>query len=129
MRLTPKQLFLLDSAGGLFSAFLLGIVLAGNETTFGMPQNVVYVLACIACVYAFYSFLSYLKIKTDWIPYLKGIAMANLLYCCLTTGLVIYHRSALTIWGMSYFLLEVGIIISLAVMELITASKLSGERI
>jgi len=58
--------------------------------------------------------------KENWRPYLKGIAIANVLYCCLTIGLVIYHRTTLTNWGVSYFLLEMVIIISIVITELRT---------
>ena len=107
MTLTPKSLFLIDSLGGLLSALLLGVVLARFEAIFGMPQKVLYFLSCFAGVYATYSFVSYWLMKENWRPYLKGIAIANGLYCCLTIGLVIYHRKALTHWGLSYFLLEI----------------------
>ena len=118
--LTPKRLFLIDSLGGLLSAFLLGIVLPRFEATFGMPQKVLYSLSCLACICATYSFLNYWRMKENWRPYLKGIAIANVLYCCLTIGLVIYHRTTLTNWGVSYFLLEMVIIISIVITELRT---------
>lgn len=129
MNLTPKRLLLIDSAGGLLSAFLLGVVLAGNETTFGMPQHVLYFLACLAFVFAVYSFLCHWQIKGNRNPYLKAIAIANLLYCCLTISLLVYHRRVLTGWGLSYFLLEVGVILCLVIMELKTVSASAEKQI
>ncbi len=122
MTLAPKRLFLADGLGGMLSALLLGVVLARFQTTFGMPREVLYFLACLACAYAVFSLLSYWRIKTNWRPYMRGIAVANLLYCCLTIGLVIYHRQALTRLGVTYFLLEVLVILGLVVMELKTVS-------
>ncbi len=129
MILPPKQLFLIDSLGGMLSALLLGVVLARFETTFGMPRKVLYFLSCLACVYAVYSFLSYWRIKENWRPYMQAIAIANLLYCCLTVGLVIYHRQELTKLGLIYFLLEVVVIISLIIMELKTVSGFLREKV
>jgi len=129
MILNPKKLFLIDSLGGLLSAFLLGAVLASFETTFGMPQKVLYFLSFIACVYAIYSFLSYWQIKENWRLYMRIIVIANMIYCLLTIGLVIYYYQELTKLGVIYFLLEIVVIISLVIIELKTVSKLIKEKI
>ncbi len=119
----PKKLFLIDSVGALLSAFLLGIVLVSLERTFGMPSNVLYFLSILACMLGSYSLMCYALLKEHWKPYLQIIAFANLLYCCLTIGLVLYWNKALTNLGLLYFLSEVGVVITLAMVELKTASK------
>lgn len=129
MTLAPKQLFLVDGLGGMLSALLLGVVLVRFETAFGMPRKVLYFLSCLAGMYALYSFLSYWRTKEKWRPYMQAIAIANLLYCCLTIGLVIYHRQELTALGVTYFLLEVVVITGLIIMELKTVSKFPGEKV
>lgn len=118
-----KNLFLIDSSGALFSAFLLGVVLVSFESTFGMPRKILYFLAIIASILSIYSSLSYLLIKENRKPYLKVIAFANLLYCCVTIGLILYLFKELTVVGLMYFLTEVGVIIMLAIVELKAASK------
>jgi hypothetical protein len=123
MSVTIKQLFLIDSLEGLLSALLLGVVLVRFKTAFGMPLQVLYTLSCIACVYALYSFLCYWQVKGNHRPYMQALAMANLLYCCLTVGLVIYHRQQLTKLGLTYFLLEIVVIVSLIIMELKTSFR------
>lgn len=129
MTLAPKQLFLMDGVGGMLSALVLGVVLARFEAVFGMPKKVLYFLSCLACVYAIYSFLSYWRVKIHWKSYMQVIAVANLLYCCLTIGLVIYHYRTLTRLGLGYFLLEVVVIVSLAIVELKTVARFPGEKI
>lgn len=119
----PKRLFLLDSLGALLSAFLLGVVLPSFQPTFGMPHNVLYGLAALACLFAIYSFWNYRWFKENWRPYLRGIAIVNLLYCGLTAALVIFFRQELTRWGLLYFLLEMVVIIALVVLEFRTAAK------
>lgn len=63
---------------------------------------------------------------------MKIIAMANLMYCCLTMGLVIYLHQQLTIIGLIYFILEIIIISILVVIELKAAFssefKMKGEK-
>ena len=123
MQLTPKKLFLTDSSGAALSAFLLGVVLVRFENTFGMPREILYFLAITACFLAIYSLMSFLLIKENGKPYLKIIGYANLLYCGVTVGLIIYFNRVLTNWGLIYFLSEVAVIVTLAVVELKFASK------
>ncbi len=120
---TPKLVFLLDCLGALLSAFLLGVVLTSFEPIFGMPRQVLSGLAALAGLFAFYSFWNYRWFKENWRPYLRGIAIVNLLYCCLTAALVIYFRQELTRWGLLYFLLEMVVVLVLVVVEFWTAAK------
>jgi hypothetical protein len=66
----PKLLFLIDGVGALLSAFLLGVVLASAETTFGMPSKTLYFLATLACLFALYSFWNHVRFNENWRPQL-----------------------------------------------------------
>ena len=125
----PKKLFLIDSLGAFLSAFLLGVVLVRLERSFGMPRNVLYFLSISACMLGTYSFICHVLLKEHWKPYLQIIASANLLYCCLTIGLVLYWNKALTNLGLLYFLSEIGVVITLAIVELKTASKQMDNKV
>ena len=127
-RTSPKIFFLVDGLGALLTALMLGFVLTTFENVFGMPKRILYILALIAFSYSIYSFVCYLQIKTNWSPFLKGIAVANLLYCILTISLVIYLWSELTKIGLTYFFLEGMIIFSLVVVELRKANMLSNKK-
>lgn len=120
----PKRLFLIDGLGALLTAFILFKILAGFEEVFGMPQKVIYLLSLVPFIYAIYSFCCYFFIRTRWRVYLKAIAIANILYCWLTTALVVYFYQSLTVLGLTYFLSEVIIIVSLVRKELIALFKL-----
>lgn len=112
--INPKRLFVIDGSGALLSAFFLAIVLV--KLDIGMPNNILYFLAALPCIFALYSFGCYFLIKSNWPPYLKGIALANLFYCCLTIGLIAHFYENLTTLGFCYFLLEllvVGILITI----------------
>lgn len=119
----PKQLFFVDGLGAWFTAFLLSVVLANFESTFGMPLHILIILALIAGFFAFYSFGCYFFLKHNWKPYLRAIAIANLCYCALTVVLVVQHFEVVTFWGMGYFIIELLILIVLIVLEFRVTSK------
>jgi hypothetical protein len=118
-----RKLFLIDSLGAFFSAIMLGLVLTRLETFFGVPADVLRILAIIPCVFFFYSFLFHLiKTKNERF-YLTIIAVANLLYCCLTTFYVFQRYQKLTVWGLIYFVAEIIVVVILALYELKIAKK------
>ena len=119
----PKDFFFVDGIGAWLSAFLLSMVLANFIPVFGMPLHILTVLALIAGFFAFYSFGCYFFLKHNWRPFLKGIAIANLLYCCFTIGLVLYHYAKLTFLGVAYFLAEILVISVLIFIEFKLSSK------
>ena len=49
---------------------------------------------------------------------MKGIAVANLLYCSSTMVLVFVYYHGLTTYGLTYFLLELLVVIVLVAVEL-----------
>jgi len=118
-----KQLFLIDGLGALLSAFLLGVVLVKLERFFGIPANVLYLLAAIPCFFAVYDFYCYHKVNKNSGLYLKGIAIMNILYCCLSIGFAIYHYKSITYLGYIYIINEIIIVLTIAKIELKVASK------
>ena len=116
-QINPRKLFLIDGLGALLSAGMLGLILTSFETSFGMPKDVLYVLAALAGIFSVYSLLCYMISIADRSPFLKVIAVVNLLYCGLTLILVIYFFSQIKVLGMVYFLLEIAIVVTLAVIE------------
>ncbi|MCC7506075.1 MAG: hypothetical protein IT259_12280 [Saprospiraceae bacterium] len=115
--LTPRLLFLIDACGAALSALMLGFVLPHFEAAIGMPRAMLYGFAAAACVFALYSFSNYYQMRANWRPYLTAIAAANLLYCCATAAAILYGRGQLTAAGWVYFLLEIGVIVCLAMVE------------
>ncbi len=117
-KIHPKYLFLIDGLGALISAFMLGVPLVYFEQHFGMPRNILYGLAFIPCVFAAYSLFCYWRLPANWRPYLRGIAILNLLYCGLTATCMVLMYSKLTVWGLAYFCGEIVIVVALAWVEL-----------
>ncbi|QCW99168.1 hypothetical protein FGM00_03200 [Aggregatimonas sangjinii] len=122
LKANPKRLFLLDGSGALVSAFFLGLVLPSFGPLCGMPKNVLYLLSVIACIFALYSFACYFFLRRNRKPFLRGIALANLSYCFLTIALLCRYSQSLTIFGWTYFGLELFIIGILIRFELKYAS-------
>jgi len=118
----PKKLFLTDGLGACLTTFLLVALLARFEHMFGMPRTALYILSFVACLYAIYSICCHFFITGNWRPYLKGIAIANLIYCCITIGFIIYFFPGLTILGLIYFIAELIVISCLIYIELMTVS-------
>ena len=125
---TPKNIFILDGIGATLSAFLLGVILVRFEPIFGMPLTPLYILASIAIMLATYSFSCYFILTDNWnSAFMKVIVIANLLYCCLSMTMVIYFFEELTIWGITYFLLEILVTCGLNIIEKQVYSKLSTK--
>lgn len=118
LNLPPKKVFLIDGIGALITACLLALVLSRFVSFFGMPQQILYALATIAIVLAICSFTCHFINPSAWRPYLRFIAIANILYCIITVGLIIFYREKLTLMGYAYFAGEITIIMSLARLEL-----------
>lgn len=123
-----KKLLLVDSLGALLSAFMLGIILAHFHDLFGMPPKVLYPLSFIAILFALHSFYCYFRAAKTWKISLKIIALANLMYGCITAVLVIYLYQQLTALGIAYFGTELLIIIGLAIVELKTSARFSETK-
>lgn len=117
INLNPKRLFLIDACGAVVSAITLGLVLTSLESLIGMPPEVLQTLAYIACFLFVYSFSCFMRMPENWRPFLKAIALANFTYCLLTITMVIKLYEALTIWGVTYFVMELMVILVLVVYE------------
>ena len=124
IELEPKRIFLIDGLGAILSAILLGVVLVRLERIFGIPSSTLYFLAIPPIFFAIYDFLSYRRDTINIGLFLKGIAIMNLLYCCLSIGFAFYHKNTITILGWTYILVEVSIVITLAIIELRIANQL-----
>jgi len=120
----PKKLLLIDGVGAIVSAFLLGIVLVQLNDLVGIPIPTLYFLAFLPCLFAIFDLYHYQKTNNQVATPLKIIATVNLLYCCLSIGLGIYHFETITFLGWVYVVVEVMIVVGIAVWELSVAGRL-----
>ena len=128
LALNPRKLFLVDFAGALLTAFLTGFILVMFLDFFGMPKWVLIILSVIALLFAVYSLSCYFFARRHWRICLQIIAIANLLYCCATAGLVIFFYSSLSIFGVLYFVGEILLMGILVSIEWRAASRRLAEK-
>jgi hypothetical protein len=114
----PRTLFLIDGVGAFTTAFCLAVVLRTYEAYFGVPEPVLVGLSFMAILFGICSMACYfLAKKKNWKRYLQTIGTANLVYCGLTASVVVCLYDELKMLGVIYFLVEIVIIASLAVLE------------
>lgn len=113
----PRLIFLLDGGGALVSTLLL-LLMAYFEDIFGIPKSVLYRLVPITIIFTLFSLGCYVLRPTNWKRYLATIAIANILYCCLTLVLLFYFFRKLTTLGIAYFVIEIFVILLLSRIEL-----------
>lgn len=105
--LTPIKIFLIDAIGALATAFILGVIFTHYQEYIGMPREILISLSLIAVIFCIYSLSCFFVLKRNWKPFLKGIAIANLLYCIATAVLMIALFHQLTILELLYFTGEI----------------------
>jgi hypothetical protein len=116
------QLFLIDSIGAILSV-MAALTVAQFDSLFGIPAPLLYKLVILGSCFSLCSFLCFfIKVKKRRF-YMKLFATFNLLYCCLTAGLIVYLCQSLTILGLLFFISEIIIIVVLAFIELKTAAN------
>ncbi|GAA4006997.1 hypothetical protein GCM10022408_18600 [Hymenobacter fastidiosus] len=118
LNLKPKTVFLLDGLGAVLTAVILTEVLKTFNEYFGMPRKALTLLSILALIFAVYSFSCFAFSGTDSPKLLKPIIGANLTYCVLTLGLVIYFYNQLTVLGLTYFVGEILLICGLVCIEI-----------
>ncbi len=116
--LNPKRIFLIDGLGAFLTAFFLFAILRTFNEYFGMPIITLDILSIIAFFFCVYSLSCFLLLTKNWHFFLQPIIFANLLYCFLTSGLVIYYYQQLTNLGITYFLLEIVVVCGLVFFEI-----------
>lgn len=119
----PRNVFLLDGIGALISTFFLGFVLVQLQSYIGMPESTLYILAGLAFCYFIFSSSCYFFLKKNWSPFLRIIAMANLLHVVYTIYLLFSNQQSITNLGFCYFVIEIIIVIWVAYVELKVANQ------
>jgi len=124
LTLKSKTVFLIDGLGATLTTILLIAVLKTFNQCFGMPRKTLTILSILALILAIYSFSCFAFSHNNPQKLLRPIIVANLTYCILTLGLVIYFYNKLTILGLAYFVGEILIICGLVYIELKTLKAL-----
>lgn len=117
-RSNPKRIFLLDSFGALLSAFFLFMIASRYEEQIGLHRSMAYTLSALACIYSIFSLSCFFSANSNWRSLLKTLIIANISHGLLMIWIMAYFYQNLTTIGIIYFLLELGVMISLILTEL-----------
>ncbi len=124
LTILPKLLFLIDSFGAFFTSFFLFVLSRNFNEYLGMPTRILISLSVIATCFCIYSMACFLFLKENWTPFISIISIANLIYCILTIGFLIYYFNQIKNLELTYFLTEITIIFALVYIEINVAKKL-----
>jgi hypothetical protein len=114
----PKNIFLLDGFGALLTTLLIFFVLRTFNDYLGLSKNNLEFLSIIALIFSIYSVSCYFLVSNNWKLFLKIICTANILYCVLTFGIVLYYYQSISVLGIAYFLSEIMVICGIAFLEI-----------
>ena len=114
---TPRTLFFMDGVGALVTALLVGVVLPTLREYIAMPRPVLRALALTALLLAVYSMACVVLRPARWPRYLRGIALANAMYCVVTAGCLLYLRTHLAMGDWIYFVGEIVVVAGLVALE------------
>jgi len=114
---TTKQVLLIDAAGALLSAIMLGLVLPHLVDYVGMSPNVLRALAVPPLVFIIFDIIAYRWSEDRWRQAVAIIAVANVVYCCISIFLMYQHKDILLPFGYLYFVVEVIIVLVVAGVE------------
>ena len=113
-----KNIFLLDGFGALLTTLLIFFVLRTFNDFFGLSKSILGYLAALALVFSIYSIFCYFLVSDNWKSFLKIICIANIFYCVLTFGVVIFNYQNISILGIIYFLGEIIVIVGVVYLEI-----------
>ena len=117
MKIDTENIFLIDGIGASMSAIALGVVLPYFQQWVNMPLPILFILCGLAIGFALFSFTIYILTSPSNSRWLRRIMLANLSYCTLTALLVYKYFNILTQLGLTYFIGEILIILTLVGLE------------
>lgn len=124
----PKILFLVDGIGAILTTVFLVVIMIYFNQYFGISKTTFSCLSLFAAFLCIYSTTCFFFLKDNWTFYIRIIGSANLLYCFLTLGLMIFNHDTVTIIGMVYFLVEMALIIGLVYIELSVVNEIKEKK-
>jgi hypothetical protein len=120
---TNRNIFFVDGLGAIMSALFLWFMTGRLHAYVGMPVPVLNALALAAACFCVYSLSCFFFVGSRWQPFLRAIAMINLLYCFTTFACLVRYWPLLKTPGKIYFTLEILVILALVYVELTLVGK------
>lgn len=125
-KVSGQKIFLLDAVGAFVSIIFLSFLYSFDEF-FGMPKSVIKIFLGIATAFFLYSTTTYLIKPINWRFYLRIIATLNISYCIVTFYHILQNLDTLTLYGHTYFIVEILVIMILSTYELKNARKTTNR--
>lgn len=114
----PKRILLIDGLGAVVTTLLL-VFLVPMLAPFWVNTNSLYkILPLISGFLAINSLVAFFFFKTNWLFYLRFVAIANISYCLFSIFTLLVETNHLSILVITYFSLEILIVLFLVYLEL-----------
>lgn len=117
MRLTQKNIFLLDGIGAILSACFTGLILTRYSLFLGINVSLLQSLALLPTAYALYSLSCYFLVSKIRPWMLLTVISANLFYCLISAALILF-RERITSLGKTLLTAEIIIILLVVFVEI-----------
>ena len=124
-RVDPRPVFVIDGVGAVTSAVLLGLVLPFGAEKLGTTREALWTLAVFPLIYAAIDVACVVVGRSRSRTSLVVIAVLNAAYPLITASVLGRDGVALSALGAVYFVVECGIVITLAGVELHLARRLA----
>ena len=115
--LNQRNIFLLDGIGAGISSLLTAFVFPIFSQQLGLTNQFLYNLAFIPFFYMIYSLYCYFILLNIKIKTLNTIIVANLIYCCITATIILFHNN-ISFYGQCIFAIEILVILLLVKLEI-----------
>jgi hypothetical protein len=125
----PMLILLVDGLGAILTTLLL-VFLVPILDPFWVNLNPFYtILPLISGILAFTSLATFFFFKTNWLIYLRFVVTANIGYCLFSLFILVFDWNYVSILVITYFSLEILIVLLLVYLELtiISAHKKSNR--
>jgi len=115
--MTPRQLFIVDAAGGFLAAAITMAIVAFFDDYFGVPNHwlIVFIVCEVTC--GCFSLATVFS-AVYWSTNLKIIATANSICGIFTISILIANYPSLTTLDYIYFCAEIAVLILLIRLEI-----------
>lgn len=127
MKIDDKNIFFLDGAGALLSAFSTGVVLPFFYQWTGIATSISSPLALLGLGLAIYSLSCFWFVKRTKPIMLLGIIFANLFYCLLAL-IILLTVPEITNWGRAFFFVEILLLAGVVLIESVVYRRSFGYK-
>lgn len=114
----PNQILLFDGLGAVLTTLFLIFLVPFLDPNWVELTSYYKMLPLISTFLAFNSLLAFFFFKSNWLIYLRFVALANIGYCLFSIFILIFDSNHVSILILTYFSLEILIVLYLVYLEL-----------